>query len=247
MKHIFKYNQNIVIISYGKTSNKKIATPSETIVQTYTFSEEQYRLANLGRKITMKEFFAADGTNCLDCPFSGNQFAAGTYAKNAKGKRITCYTHKVMQYSGFLSMLRSFDLSKVTYYTPTMAEDIIKLSAGKYVRFGTYGEPSLIPFELIRGMAAVAKSYTGYTHQWNKPWAKEFGAFFMASAHDQLEADIARDLNFRSFIAKGLNEPAAGIQCPASKESNYVSNCSKCSLCSGIKGKGTKDVIINLH
>jgi hypothetical protein len=247
MKHIFKYNKNIFVISYGKTSNKKIANPGEVIVQTYTFSEEQYRLANLGRKITMKEFFAADGTNCLDCPFSGNQFAAGTYAKNAKGLRITCYTHKFMQYSGFLSMLRSFDLNKVAYYDAAMAENIIKKSAGKFIRFGTYGEPSLMPIELIRDMAAVAKSHTGYTHQWNKPWAKEYGNYFMASVHDQLEAVIAQQQNYRSFIAKGINQQAAGIQCPASKESNYVSNCSKCSLCSGFLGKGKKDVIINLH
>lgn len=247
MKHAFKHAGNIVVISYGKTSNKKIAAPTETIVQTYTFSEEQYHLANSGRKLSMKEFFAADGTNCLDCPFSGNQFASGNYAKDKKGKRITCYTHKYMQYAGFLSMLRSIDLNTVPYYTPELMATIIAKSTGKYVRFGTYGEPSLMPLDLVTGMVEVAKNHTGYTHQWQKHWAVNYGQYFMASAHNQKEAEEASQVGYRSFIAREVNEEATGIQCPASKESGYVSNCSKCGLCSGILGKGSKNVLINLH
>lgn len=247
MKHAFRLNGNLFVISYGKTSNKKIASPDETIVQTYTFSEDQYYLAKSGKKLTMKDFFAADKSNCLDCPFSGNQFSAGNYAKNKKGKRITCYTHKYMQYAGFLSMLRSIDIDSVPYYNPTLAGEIVTKSEGKYVRFGTYGEPSLLPQELVWGMAKLAKSYTGYTHQWEKPWAQAFGDYFMASVHNQDEAVNASSLGYRSFVAREPAETAEGIQCPASKESGFVSNCSKCGLCSGTAGKGKKNVLINLH
>ena len=81
IKVTFKTGNNIFVVSKGKTSNKKI-TDGSKLVQTYTFSLEQYNLANSGQKFTMQEFFALDGSNCLDCPYSLGSGKGG------------CYTHK---------------------------------------------------------------------------------------------------------------------------------------------------------
>lgn len=224
----------IFVFRKGKTTNKKISAGGE-LVQTYTFSYAQYELANKGEKITQKEFFSLDQNNCLDCPYSGNMGNGG------------CYTHKFMQYSGFLSMLRSIKKEDLTVINDQKYSDIVEMSYKVYVRFGTYGEPSLLPVDLVKSMAYVSSSYTGYTHQYEKEWAKDYSKWFMASTHNQSQTNKAKDLGFRSFVSVVTDKRINGINCPASKEQNFKSNCEKCALCSGAEGKGNKDVFIIEH
>ena len=227
-------DQNVYVIRKGKTSNKKI-TDGSNLVQTYTFSREQYDVANNETQIGMKRFFSLDGSNCRDCKFSGN---------SGDGK---CYTHKFNQYVGFLSMLRSIDVSELTPLDEEKMQDCVDMSVDTYVRFGTYGEPSLMPIDLVHRMVGVASSWTGYTHQWDKEWAKDYQRYFMASVHDAKEAHIAKfEVGYRSFIATKTGDEDA-VHCPASKEMSYASNCAKCGLCSGTFGKGKKDIKILQH
>ena len=251
-KIVFADEKNVFVVSKSKTSNKKISD-GKPLVQTYTFSRDQYNLATTSKGFGMKKFFALDGANCMDCKFSGNQGSGG------------CYTHKFNQYVGFLSMLRSinpndltaFDINKVstcdpydTNYKPQhdgRFDAIMEMCKGSYVRFGTYGEPSLFPLELIEEMSDVASNWTGYTHQHDKEFAQGYKDFFMASTHTDEEATDRASDGWRSFIALELGSDANAISCPASKEAGFVSNCSKCSLCSGATGKGKKNVKILLH
>ena len=78
---VWTTENNVFVIRKGKTSNDKISDGS-ALVQTYTFSREQYELATTQQGFGMKAFFALDAANCKDCPFSGNQGKGG------------CYTHK---------------------------------------------------------------------------------------------------------------------------------------------------------
>ena len=68
----------------------------------------------------------------------------------------------------------------------------------------------------------------------------------MASVHSQDEAMTASDKAYRSFIATTDGSENA-VSCPASKEMNYKSNCASCGLCSGLVGKGKKDIKILQH
>jgi hypothetical protein len=235
MKIIFRENDVLHVISSSKTSNKKIASPKETIVQTYHFSRGQFDEAQ--NKTSMREFFSHDGAVCMDCPFAVSNGA----------KLSACYTHKVMQYSGFLSMLRSITLEwdDIPTLSETQTVQIVKMCQDKYVRFGTYGEPSLLPIELVKDMTKVAMSWTGYTHQWKKV-NHEYARYFMASTHSVEEEEIATFIGYRSFVASPIVIPQF-ISCPASKEMGFKSNCSKCGLCSGTMGKGKKSVIILEH
>ncbi len=229
-------DETLTIVTLSKTSNKKIALPSESIVQTYHFSKEQYEIAQ--SQTTMKEFFSADGKVCMDCPFAVSNGA----------KLSACYTHKMMQYSGFLSSLRSIGKLSLWDDIPMLSndivEDIVTMCKGRYVRFGTYGEPSLLPIELVTRICDVASVWTGYTHQWKKK--PDYSLYFMASTHSEEEERIANLIGYRSFVASETIYESM-ISCPASAEQNYRSHCSKCGLCSGTKGKGKKSVVILEH
>ena len=235
MKIIFRDNDVLHIISAGKTSNKKIATANETIVQTYHFSRGQFEESR--QKTTMRDFFSHDGAVCMDCPFAVSNGA----------KLSACYTHKMMQYSGFLSMLRSIkcEWDEIPELSETQSAIAVGMCAGRYVRFGTYGEPSLLPMDLVKRMTNVSKSWTGYTHQWKKV-DPQYANYFMASTHTEDEERIASLIGYRSFVASPI-PITQFISCPASEEMGFKSNCSKCGLCSGTMGKGTKSVIILEH
>lgn len=236
MNIYFKIENTLCIFRVGKTSNKKIAAPGETIVQTYHFSEGQFNAIKKG--CDMREFFSHDAAVCFDCPFA--------YSNGAE--LSACYTHKGMQYMGFKSMLRSItkvtDWDNIPKLTTEIEREILKACSGKYIRFGTYGEPSLLPIDLTRTICSLAKSWTGYTHQHHRK--QEFSPYFMASTHT-IEQERTAALNlWRSFVAspsaiEGL------ISCPASAEAGFKSNCSKCGLCSGTEGKGNKSVVILEH
>jgi hypothetical protein len=84
-----------------------------------------------------------------------------------------------------------------------MERDILKAAAGRFVRFGTYGEPSLLPIELTRTICAVAKNWTGYTHQYKQ--RAEFAPYFMASTHSEAEEQSARlTIGARLLPLKGI-------------------------------------------
>jgi hypothetical protein len=235
-KIVYRQGDTITIITQNSTSNKKIASPGEKIVQTYHFSREQYEIAQ--GKTSMKEFFSHDGKVCFDCPFAVSNGA----------KLSACYTHKMMQYSGFLSSLRSIgklmQFDDIPEYSIQIGADIVTMCDNKYVRFGTYGEPSLMPIALVKCIVVVAKSWTGYTHQWRKK--PEYAPYFMASTHTEEEERVATLIGYRSFVASPT-PISKFISCPASEEMGFKSNCSKCGLCSGTQGKGKKSVIILEH
>lgn len=235
MKVLFRDNDVLSIISLSTTSNKKIAQKREKIVQTYHFSREQFE--EVKRKTTMREFFSHDGAVCMDCPFAVSNGA----------KLSACYTHKVMQYSGFLSMLRSIkcEWDEIPTLNELDYDRIVDMATDRYIRFGTYGEPALLPIYLVNLMTNVAKSWTGYTHQWRKV-DHQFSYYFMASTHTVEEEQTAALIGYRSFVVS-KNPIQQYTSCPASKEMGFISNCSKCGLCSGTMGKGKKSVVILEH
>jgi hypothetical protein len=236
MRVTTKVKNAILVFKLDKTSNSKISNGKEKILQVYSFSDDQFNYVAesmaKGTKISPKQFFDLADAVCFDCPFRG-------YLK--------CYTHKYQQYSGFLSMLKSIvrEFTELKYIPSVhlLEKRIVEISQGRYIRFGTYGEPTLLPVNLVGDMVKVSKSHTGYSHQWAKK--PEFSAYFMASTHTEGQAKQAEKLGFRSFIATNKTLDNA-IICPASKEAGFKSTCEKCGLCSGER-KGKKHVQILEH
>ena len=187
-------------------------------------------------KIDAKKFFALSKSNCIDCPFMD-------YGR--------CYTHKYMQFSGFVSMIKSIVkkyefFSNIKEIDKNDIVDILQLSANRFVRFGSYGEPSLIPLDIVSIMAQSAKNYTGYTHQWIKNDMQGYKDYFMASVESDALASVALNKGWRYFyVLDTFNQ--IDVICPASKEKGFITNCSTCGLCSGAKGKGKKSIQIIEH
>ena len=236
-KVVFLTGDVINVFYITKSTNKKINGKAERIVQSMHFSFDQWALANAPRKVSMREFFSADEPNCLNCPYSFN-------SGNSK-----CYTHKYMQFSGMMSQLRSIPPEALTPLNALKRDALLTMVKGRYMRFGAYGEPVYTPLGLVRDIVNNASSWTGYTHQWSNPNFNGYHLYFMASVHNVKEAFEASTFGYRSFISAIKDELADvnAVQCPASKEANYKSSCDICQLCSGIQGKGAKDVKINTH
>lgn|GEM_PF-2283051 len=236
MRVTTKVKDAILVFRLGKSTNRKISAGKEKILQVYSFSDAQLNYVaesvKQGVKVNAKQFFDLAEAVCFDCPFRA-------YLK--------CYTHKYQQYAGFLSMLKSISREfKNVQEIPSihlLEKKIVEISNDKYIRFGTYGEPTLIPFGLVSNMVKASKSHTGYTHQWSKK--PDYSAFFMASTHNEGQANMAQKLGFRSFIATDKKLENA-VVCPASNEAGFKSTCEKCGLCSGQR-KGTKNIQILEH
>tara|TARA_Y100000361_G_scaffold115641_1_gene106407 strand:- start:572 stop:1279 length:708 start_codon:yes stop_codon:yes gene_type:complete len=231
---VYRTDDTIQVFRLGTTSNDKIeADKKRKIVQTYTFSLSQMK--NIMKNVKgMKKFFSVADTNCMDCPF--NKF----------GK---CYTHKFNQYVGFVSMIKSIikeydSFENIPTYNDDLHSQIVDICRDTYVRFGTYGEPSLHPLKLIENIVEVASNWTGYTHQWHRN--KELSKYFMASTHTAKQEQKARSFGYRSFVVTN-DKLGQYVNCPASKEAGYKSSCSKCGLCSGTNGKTNKSIYILNH
>lgn len=121
---------------------------------------------------------------------------------------------------------------------------------GRRVRFGAYGEPVLIPLNILSAISAVAEGHTGYTHQWRKAEYQGYSAFLMASCDNAADYTLARSMEWRTFRVRAEYQPLLGgeIMCPASPEGGHKSKCEKCLLCNGSRqNDGRKSIVIIVH
>jgi len=124
--------------------------------------------------------------------------------------------------------------------------DIVRLVKGKFVRFGAYGNPSMIPLSLVKLIADNASGWTGYFHDWHlMPFkrAQAYARYFMVSCEPDNYAQ-AKSLGFRAFVTRDPSRPApAGlVDCPSSRGIT----CSDCQLCCGTS-KPARSVSIPVH
>jgi hypothetical protein len=236
LKYIFKTSDVLHVINAKVSQNKKIGIGY--IIQTYHFSIEQVKDMALNN----------DAASCMDCPLSFNQ---------NNGKSGGCYTHKGMQLMGLKSMLRSLNKKLDTikdfdaFEFKTFIDKVKKGTPVNLIRFGAYGEPVLLPIEIVEVLASMSPKTTGYTHQWNKLKYHGYNKYFMSSTHTDEERNQSRALGFRSFFVatediKGA-KPENATNCPASKESALNLSCIACGLCNGARRGNKKDIYILKH
>jgi|SRR5262252_6059864 len=161
----------------------------------------------------------ADKAVCFDCPFAGGQ---GCYV--AVGKAPLGVWRKY-QRGGYFHLI---DLTLV---------------AGRKFRFGSYGEPILLPIGIVRAIAAASNGWTGYTHQWRQVKYLAYRDYLMASTSDADDA-LARSFGWRTFCV--TDSETDSIVCPASAEAGHRTTCEKCGLCSGNLRKSPRGVVRNV-
>ena len=127
----------------------------------------------------------------------------------------------------------------------------------KPLRLGAYGEPTALPFELVRDAVNNADGHTGYTHQW-RTCDPRFKTLLMASVdsiEEQIEAQaqgwrtfrVRKNSNSDRRLASHLRKTLANeISCPASKEAGFRTQCADCRLCAGTR-RDAKNIEINAH
>lgn len=125
----------------------------------------------------------------------------------------------------------------------------IGVFSGRSVRFGAFGEPTILPLSLLSRIAAVSAGWTGYTHRWANPLCKGYSRFLMASVDSPEEQIQATRAGWRTFRVAPVGSSwkfADEIGCPAAKENGEKTRCINCRLCNGNQKK-TKNIVIQTH
>lgn len=132
-------------------------------------------------------------------------------------------------------------------YPDLEKENYAPVFGGRAVRFGAYGNPSLLPIAIVQRIVRVCKSHTGYYHDWQSTRKQRYGKFFMASTETPEKLALARAMGFRAFHVSEI-QPENTIECLADSTNGRV-KCIDCKLaCDGKSGKnGGRDVWINPH
>lgn len=130
-------------------------------------------------------------------------------------------------------------------YLPLPKSEYARYFAYQKVRFGAYGNPSLIPIKMVEEIAKASVGWTGYFHDWHlmKPAdAQAYGRFFMASTSTADDLKQANALQLRTFHCSE-EKPATHIECP---EGTKGVQCYQCLLCQGT-AKKAKPIWIAPH
>lgn len=112
------------------------------------------------------------------------------------------------------------------------------------VRFGAYGNPTLLPLAKVRAIAKASRGWTGYFHDWNDhPLAKYYAEYFMASTETKSSLKLAQSLGFRTFHASP-EKPAGSVECLSDADGR---TCEDCMLCQGGSKGQAKSIWIHPH
>ena len=106
---------------------------------------------------------------------------------------------------------------------------------GRKVRFGAYGNPTLLPISKVKAIAEASRGWTGYFHDWREnPLAHAYSAYFMASTETENSRKLANSIGFRTFHVSPT-KPVDAIECLSDAKGL---TCAQCKLCSGLyKGR----------
>ena len=162
----------------------------------------------------------ADGPQCGTC----------SLAASTKGS-WSCYVNPISLNSVWIATVAkkvSKVVGKFLELTPTP------------IRLGTYGDPALLPLELLKKLVSGRK-YTGYTHQW-ETCNPEYSKYLMASIDHSNSKEQAISKGYRTYrILSELDTlDDDEIMCP-----HPAVQCADCRLCSG-NGIKAKNIAVRI-
>lgn len=161
-------------------------------------------------------------TICQGCPFASGQ---GCYVNVGQAP---------------LAIYRAYKRGSYPELVPAEYDEVF---TGRKVRFGAYGNPSLLPLAKVKLIAKISSGWTGYMHDWRKnPLASQYAHYFMASTETEDSRRMAIDAGFRYFHVSP-SKPDSAIECLS--DSKGIS-CAECRLCAGLS-KPAKSIWINPH
>lgn len=119
---------------------------------------------------------------------------------------------------------------------PAITPGMVASFTGRAVRFGAYGDPAAVPYDVWRPILAVAGRWTGYTHQW-RTCDPQCRGFLMASCDGLADYQEARARGWRTFRIRTAEAPllAGEFICPAADEAGKRTTCERCCACNGTR------------
>ena len=133
--------------------------------------------------------------NCKLCNGSGKQKNIAVQIHGSTQKTSgSCYVNLTMD--GVNAQYKSFINGNIAMYNPDTHNRLIK---GKSIRFGSYGDPAMVPIDAWMDLLALASNHTGYTHQWRDPKKQAYKAFLMASVDTLQDIEDAKKTGWRQF------------------------------------------------
>ena len=122
--------------------------------------------------------------------------------------------------------------------------DYQSVFGGRKVRFGAYGNPTLLPLSIVKAIASVSNGWTGYFHDWKtNPYASEYAKYFMASTETESSYRLAKSLNYRVFHASPV-KPEGMQECLNTLQDTA---CINCNLCNGLTKSRAPSIWIDPH
>ena len=108
---------------------------------------------------------------------------------------------------------------------------------GLDLRLGAWGDPAVLPFEVVEALARSVRSWTGYTSLW-RVCDDRFRRYLCASVHTPAEYETARLLGWTPFRVRLPDEPLlpGEYECPASDQAGNRLTCATCGACNGWGG-----------
>lgn len=211
--------QPIVVVITGL---KKASANAKTgdMLQTFILRQDQSPIDAIKT--------GADVSICGECPHRG-----------IDGKGRTCYVNvghgpravwACWQRGGY----DRFDL-----------QTHVDLIRGRFVRFGTYGDPAAAPLSIWETLRDFADGHTGYTHQWTTG-AEPILSVCMASVDSEAQAvKLAGKARYFRVATDAAKLPGE-VTCPASEEAGKKLVCAECRACEGSTGR-RGSIVIRAH
>jgi hypothetical protein len=129
-------------------------------------------------------------------------------------------------------------------YPEIVPAQYAQIFGGKKIRFGAYGNPTLLPIAKVKAITEVSAGWTGYFHDWkSNPLAHGYARYFMASTETEDSRRIADSLGFRTFHVSP-NKPEEALECLADSKGM---DCATCRLCAGLSKSRQPSIWINPH
>lgn len=135
---------------------------------------------------------------------------------------------------------------KAGNYPVLLPKDYARAFGFRKVRFGAYGNPSMLPISIIKAIAKASDGWTGYFHDWHlmtPAKAAQYAEFFMVSTDTEESRKHAESMNWRYFHVSPT-KPANARECLSE---SHGMTCEACKLCSGLSKRSQKSIWINPH
>lgn len=199
-----------------------------------TFESENEKTGNMIQVWILHRWIAppeavrtgADAMVCGDCKYrAGN----GCYVVTSFGPN---------------SVWRAFWRGQYPHIDDLPHTVVESLFAGRKVRLGAYGDPAFISPETVSRLAAMSAGWTGYTHQWSRPFAEWLKPYVMASVDSEAEYEAARAAGWSTFRVVPSYGHMKGRERVC--DSEHGVQCVDCGKCNGIAAK-QRHIAIQAH